>query len=118
MSNRLLNKTLLIMAIPLFLSGCGGNKEVIIEAGTVPKSLPSTLKIKRQSAAYVITGIGLSGSNKVAIINNEVVVPGAEISEGVILKDINPTYVTLLSGNTEYHLRPESIQNELDAKKD
>jgi hypothetical protein len=113
-----LKKASLIAVIPLILSGCGKQKPVAIEPGAIPETLPTTLKIKQKSAAYVITGIGLSGSNKVAIINDEVVVPGKEVGEGVVLKDINPTYVTLLSGNTEYHLRPESIQNELDKKKD
>ena len=118
MNTHLLKKAWLITIIPLLLSGCGEQNPVSIEPGTVPKILPTTLKIKKKSAAYVITGIGISGSNKVAIINNEVVVPGEEVGKGVVLKDINPTYVTLLSGNTEYHLRPESIQNELDKKKD
>jgi hypothetical protein len=113
----LIKKSCLLAVIPLLLSGCAEQETTTIDPGTVPKTLPTTLKIKRKSATYVITGIGLSGNNKVAIINNEVVVPGAEVGKGVVLKDIQPTYVTLLSGNSQYHLRPENIQKELDKKK-
>jgi hypothetical protein len=114
----LLKNLWIIVAIPLFLTGCDEKPEtIVIIPGETPKTLPATVTIKRDSEAYVITGIGLSGSNKVAIINDEVVVPGVEVGEGMVLKDIHPTYVTLVMGNTEYHLRPKSIQNELDEKK-
>jgi uncharacterized lipoprotein YajG len=118
MNLHLIKKSCVLAIILLLLSGCSEQETTLIEPGTVPKKLPSTLKINRKSATYVITGIGLSGNNKVAIINNEVVVPGAEVGNGVVLKDIQPTYVTLLSGNSQYHIRPEDIQNQLDKKKD
>ncbi len=112
-----LRTALFILLIPLFLGGCSGKKEDVekIPSGT-PSVLPNTLEIKRLSKTYVITGIGLSGSNKVAIINNQVVIPGEEIGQGVLLQDVHPTYATILFENSEYQLRPETIQNELDQK--
>ena len=117
-----LRKALFIAGIPLFLASCGDRpQEASQEMDTIPsvapKVLPDTLKIKRHSKTYVITGIGLSGSNKVAIINNEVVQPGMEIDPGVVLKDVQPTYAILLAGNTQHLIRPENIQAELDQKK-
>ena len=65
MNTLLIIKAGLIAAFPLLLSGCGEQETMIIEPGTVPKTLPSTLKIKREATTYVITGIGFSGSNDV-----------------------------------------------------
>ena len=118
MNVKRVRNALLIAGIPLFIASCGGDasKEKAGD-GTTPATLPDTLKVRKLSKTYVITGIGLSGSNKVAIINNQVVTPGMEIGSGVVLKDVQPTYATILHGNTEYLLRPENIQNELDKKK-
>jgi hypothetical protein len=59
----------------------------------------------------------MRGSNKVAIINDEVVIPGMKIGKGMILKDLQPTYAIILVGDTEYYLRPASIQTALDQQK-
>lgn len=104
--------TLLVAAIALFMAGCGGRA-----SETSMDSLPDTLKVKQLSKTYIITGIGERGTNRVAIINDEVVTPGMELDPGVVLKDIQLTYAVILHGNTEYLLRPENIQNELDEKK-
>lgn len=111
-----LRNALLVAAIPLFIAGCGGKAPDGAE-GAAPSALPDTLKIKRLSKTYVITGIGLRGTNKVAIINDQIVIPGMEIDPGVVLKDVQPTYAIILHGNTKHLLRPENIQNELDEKK-
>ena len=105
-------KTLLVALLPLFLSGCGGQDG----DGNMDR-LPSSLKVDRQSKTYVITGIGLSDTKKVAIINDVAVTAGEEIDDGVLLKDVQETYVVVLIGTTEHRLRPENIQNELDEKK-
>ncbi len=69
------------------------------------------------SKTYVITGIGISDTKKVAIINGVAITSGKEIGPGVVLKDVQPTYAVIVHGNTEYLLRPENIQSELDKKK-
>lgn len=102
-------KALFVAAIAFHLSGCGER--------AATDSLPDTLKVKRLSKTYVITGLGLSGSNKVAIINGVVLQPGVELDPGVVLKDVQPTYAVILLGNTEHRLRPENIQNELNQQK-
>jgi hypothetical protein len=84
---------------------------------STPAVLPSILKIKRESKTYVITGIGLKGSTKVAIINDKVVSPGEEIDPGVFVKEVQPTYAIIVVGSKEHLLRPEDIQRELDKKK-
>ncbi len=118
-----IKKALAIAAIPLLLQGCGDKPKAsappepqAANPAAPPKVLPSTLKVKRQSKTYLITGIGMGGTNSVAIINDQVVTPGMEIDSGVVLKEIHPTYATIAIGNSEYLLRPESIQNELDRK--
>ena len=59
------------LILTLFLAGCGEKADsIVIAPGEVPKILPTSVTIKRGKAAYVITGIGLSGTNKVAIINS------------------------------------------------
>jgi len=118
MNAKPLKQALIIACIPLFLASCGGDapKEAPGD-GKTPAALPDTLRVKRLSKTYVITGIGLSDSNKVAIINNQVVTPGMEIDPGVMLKDVQPTYAIILVGNTKYLLRPEDIQNEMDKKR-
>lgn len=113
--------------IPLFLAGCGEKVQQKTSSETpspaptpsapAPDVLPDSLKVERLAKTYVITGIGLSGNTKVAIINNQVLKPGMEIDPGVVLKDVQSTYATILIGNTEHRIRPESIQNELDNKK-
>jgi len=122
MNTKPLRKVLFIVGIPLLLASCGERQketpgEISADPTVAPKVLPSILKIKRHSKTYVITGIGLSGSNKVAIINNQVVKPGMEIDPGVVLKDVQPTFAVILEGNTRHLLRPENIQAELDQKK-
>jgi len=119
-----IKKALLIAAIPLLLSGCGEKRQEPpptavpkAEPTAPPKVLPSTLKVKRQSKTYVITGIGMGGTNSVAIINDKVVTPGMEIDPGVVLREVHPTYATIAIGNSEYLLRPKDIQNELDRNK-
>ena len=107
-----IKNTLLISVITLLMAGCGGTGS----EGNLD-TLPDTLKVKQLSKTYVITGIGLRGSNKVAIINDVVVTPGMELDPGVVLKDVQPTYAVILHGNTEHLLRPENIQSELNEKK-
>ncbi len=113
MNLKTVKKTVLVALIPLLLSGCGGNDG----NGSVDQ-LPNTLKVDRKSKTYIITGIGLSDTKKVAIINDVAITVGDEIDDGVLLKDVQATYVVVLVGATEYRLRPENIQNELDGKKD
>jgi len=118
MNIKLLKNTLFAAGISLLLFGCGDNAgQKAPTDGSTPAKVSNTLKVKRLSKTYVITGIGLSGANKVAIINNEQVTPGMEIDPGVVLKDVKLTYAVIQYGNTEYLLRPESIQDELDKKK-
>ena len=112
MNLKTVRKNLIISIIPLLLSGCGGQDG----EGSMDR-LPSTLKVDRKSKTYVITGIGLSDTKKVAIINDVAVTAGEEIDEGVLLKDVQATYVVVLIGTTEHLLRPENIQNELNEKK-
>ena len=111
MKLKILRKALLLATILLFMVGCGGK-----DAGKNRDTLPDTLKVKQLSKTYVITGIGVGGTNKVAIINDDVVTPGSELDPGVVLKDVHPTYAVILHGNTEHLIRPENIQNELDEK--
>ncbi len=118
MNAKPLKQALIIACIPLFLASCGGDasKEAPND-GKAPTALPNTLKVKRLSKTYVITGIGLRGSNKVAIINSQVVTPGMEVDPGVVLEDVQPTYAIILVGNTKHLLRPEGIQTEMDKEK-
>jgi len=116
-----LKKFLLLATIPLLLSGCG--KKESPEGTESPQdsaleALPDTLKIKKCPNTYIITGIGSSGVQNAAIINNQLLTPGTEIDPGVVLSKIYPTYVIIIHENTEYLIRPEDIQNELDEKKD
>jgi len=106
-----IKKTALVALIPLLLSGCGGN-----DGNGSMDHLPNTLKVDRKSKTYIITGIGLSDTKKVALINDVAITVGDEIDTGVLLKDVQATYVVVLVGATEYRLRPESIQKELDKK--
>lgn len=112
MNLKTIKKSALVALIPLFLSGCGGTG-----GGENMDHLPNTLKVDQKSKTYVITGIGLSNRKKVAIINNVAVTVGDEIDPGVLLNDVQETYVVILIGATEYRLRPENIQNELDENK-
>ena len=112
MNLKIARTTLLIASISLFMVGCGGR-----DSKTNMNSLPDTLKVKQLSKTYVITGIGERGTNRVAIINDEVVTLGMELDPGVVLKDIQLTYAVIIHGNSEYLIRPENIQNELDEKK-
>lgn len=124
MNVKLLRNVLFFAGISLLIASCGGDtpKEALKEGETpsalpkIPSALPDTLKVKRLSKTYVITGIGLSKSNKVAIINNQVVMMGVEIDPGVVLEDVQPTYAIILEGNTKHLLRPEDLQYELDKK--
>jgi hypothetical protein len=121
-----LGKSLLVASAFLLLAGCGKapqeaqrerQPEAVDKPLVAPDVLPATLTVKRLSKTYVISGIGLGGSNKVAIINNQVIKPGMEIDAGVVLKDVQPTYAIILYGNTEHLIRPEDIQREMDKKK-
>ncbi|MCK4564072.1 MAG: hypothetical protein KAU94_05315 [Verrucomicrobia bacterium] len=118
MDIKTLRNALLIAGIPLLIVGCGGEAP---DAGATPDSLPNTLpdtlKVKRLSKTYVITGIGLSDTKKVAIINGVAITSRKEIDPGVVLKDVQPTYAVILHGNTEHLLRPENIQTKLDKEK-
>lgn len=111
MSVIILRKALFIVVVSLMFAGCGEKTE---DSVTTPGNLPDTLKVKRLSKSYIINGIGVCGSNKVAIINNEVVQPGAEIDPGVTLEEVQSTYAIILVGNQKHMLRPEDIQRELD----
>ncbi len=115
MNLKTLKNALLLAAIPLLIAGCE-DKAPPKEEG-IPQTIPSTLKVKRMSKTYVITGFGLSNTKTVAIINGEAITAGEEIDDGVLLKDVYPTYAVILIGNTEHLLRPEYIQSELDKKK-
>jgi len=114
-----LRKALAMACMSLLLAGCGdAPQEAPVEAlpSGAPKVLPNALKVERHKKTYVITGIGVGGGNKVAIINNQVVKPGMEIGSGVVLEDVQPTYAIIIVGNTRHLLRPEDIQQELDEK--
>jgi hypothetical protein len=39
-----------------------------------------------------------------------------QIDSGVVLKEIQPSYATILVGTEEHRIRPETIQNELNKK--
>lgn len=117
-------QVLAVICASLFLAGCGKRPEEtpqdavqVQPPSKTPTVLPNILKVKRDSKTYVITGIGLSGTNKVAIINNQVLKPGKEIDPGVVLKDVQPTYAIIVVGNTQHLIRPEDIQRELDKKR-
>ena len=112
MKLKILRNALLIAVVPLFIAGCG-DKVAEINMNT----LPNILKVKQSSKTYIITGIGLKGTNKVAIINGQVVTPGMELDPGVVLKDVQSTYAVIVHGNTEHRIRPEGIQSELDQKR-
>jgi hypothetical protein len=110
--------TILPVAAALLLCSCADDSgQKMPEDGTIPAIVNNTLKIRKAKKTYVITGIGSSGTNKVAIINNEILTPGKEIDPGVVLLDIQPTYAVIGHGNSKYLLRPEDIQAELDKKK-
>lgn len=112
MKKKTLQKALLTAGIALLLASCG--KEAPESSAASTDNLPDTLKVKRLSKTYVITGIGVRGSNKVAIINNVVVKPGDEIDPGVTLEEVQSTYAIILVGNKEHLLRPQDIQRQLD----
>jgi hypothetical protein len=101
-----LKPILLVLLFALLSIGCG-------KAPNSKDILPDTLKVKRLSKTYVITGIGLSGTNKVAIINNQVLKPGEELDQGVILVDVQETYAVILVGTVEHRIRPEDIQKKM-----
>ena len=127
MTAKPLKLMLYMTCISLLLPGC--SKETsepepkapgttrVQSSSTTPDVLPDRLEIKRQEKTYVISGIGLKGDTKVAIINNKVAKPGEEIDTGVVLEDVQPTYAIIRVGNTRHLLRPEDIQRELDRKK-
>ncbi|VGO21458.1 hypothetical protein [Pontiella sulfatireligans] len=123
------------MAIPcaatlMMLSGCG--KDPVrpaapppspqpiqtLNGAAVPKKLPSVLKISRKAQTYSITGIGTRGTNRIAIINNEVVRPGAVLSGGAVVKRIEPTFASILADGTEHLIRPENIQSEINTTRE
>lgn len=105
---------------------------------SIPQFIPNTLKIKQHpkdpnslfaklktktseilnidlwSKKYEVTGIGLCGTSKVAIINKKTILLGEEISDGVLLKDVSITYVTILHEGAEYLIRPKNIQALID----
>ena len=110
---------LIIACVSVFLTGCGDSQKEAagMDSSGVPSVLPDTLKIKRSKTTYVITGIGTGGTNKVAIINNQVLKLGKEIAPGVVLVDVQPTYVTILAGNTRHLLRPGDMQRKIDKKR-
>lgn len=114
-----LRNVLLAAGICLFTASCGNDtqQEEPLTESQAPAVLPDTLKVKRFSKTYVITGIGVRGTNSVAIINNQILSQGEEIDPGVILKNIYPTYACIVHENKEHLLRPENIQNEMGRKK-
>ncbi len=120
MNTKPLKLTLIFACVALFLASCGEpQKEATgtkIQPSVAPEVLPDTLKIKSHKQTYVITGIGVSGSNKVAIINNQVLQPGMDVAPGVVLEDVQSTYAIILVGDTQHLLRPGNIQRELDKK--
>jgi len=103
-------------------AGCGKKaatpEPVITEtAKPVPAVLPSSIKVEHNNITYVTTGLGVSESNRIAIINNEVYTIGAEVGPGIILKDIQLTYASLLVNDEEHLLRPKNLQRQLDLGK-
>lgn len=121
MGAKWIKSALMLACVAGLLSGCGDStqKAKITEDPPTdePKVLPDTLKVSDQKKTYVITGIGLSGTNKVAIINNQVIQPGMEIDDGVRLQDVHSTYAVIVVGQTKHLLRPGDIQRELDQQK-
>jgi hypothetical protein len=121
MNAKPLKQALVIACVSVLLASCGDTpketqEETEIQLPGAPKVLPDTLEIKQRKKTYVITGIGLSGSNKVAIINNQVLKPGEEVDPGVVLDDVHSTYAIILVGDTKHLLRPGDLQRELDKK--
>ena len=114
---KLLIQVLMIACVSMFFAGCEDSQKeepVEVTASGAPRVLSNTLKVKGLKQTYVITGIGLSSSNKVAIINNQVLKPGRQIAPGVVLEDVQPTYAIICVGDTKHLLRPEDIQREID----
>jgi hypothetical protein len=109
--------------ITLLISGCGGEEpQAALPAepegapANTPEVLPATLEIKNHEKTYVINGIGMSGTNTMAIINNDVVRPGMELASGAFVRDIQPTYAIIVVNGKQHLLRPEDIQREMDRK--
>ena len=120
MNTKSLKSILIFACASLFLASCGEPQEEAarpeIQPSGTPRVLPDTLKIKSHKKPYVITGIGVSGSNKVAIINNQVLQPGMDVAPGVVLEDVQSTYAIIVAGNAKHLIRPGDIQRELDKK--
>ena len=56
----------------------------------------------------------------VYVLESDLTVPlgiSFNIDPGVVLKDVQSTYATIHFGNTDYQIRPENIQSEMDKKK-
>lgn len=106
-------------ACSVLVSGCGKKEPQPVPQRPqgIPEVLTDTLQVKKLQKTYVITGIGLGESNRVAIINERVVTPGQQIDPGVVLTEVESTYAVIVYENTETLLRPASIQDKLNDKK-
>lgn len=99
-------------------TGCREKEPNVAE--DIPKELPSTLKLsvsKRpgaQQKSYEITGMGISHSDRVAIINDQMYVSGTEIDHGVFLKEVSLTYARIFAEGREHLIRPANIQQLID----
>lgn len=78
-----------------------------------PKKLPDVFKVAKSTKNYLISGIGYSAKNKVAIINKHVFREGEEIDPGVYVQNIYPTYVSIMSNSQQIQIRPEAIQSKM-----
>lgn len=82
-----------------------------------PKVLPNSITVKPGKRTYVVSGLGVGKTNRMAVVNHEVYPIGAEIEPGIILKDVELTYARIVVHDVEHLLRPESIQKQMDMKR-
>lgn len=97
-----------------------------------PKVLPNSVTVKPSkidyiikslgpgksgSKVYIVNGLGVGDTNRMAVVNDEIYHVGAEIEPGIILKDVQLTYARLVVNDKEHLLRPESIQKQMDMQR-
>lgn len=93
----------LALALFLFWSNRPKNTAPVMMAGV--SSIPQMPQAARENAAkFVLSGITESGTEKLAVINNQVVGTGDRLKEKAFVKEIRETYVILDQGGREIRL--------------